>query len=249
MRSKLTLLKRGLANPRQIPPYILGKLFPGSSWGSDVEYHDDYITFRPGGFVQGARNRPAFSAKLFYHATALNRAIEDFGQPVDTSLEIGCGYGRLTPWIASYADQSYAIDPNEGSLAEARAHYPTVKFESEVAHDLSFDDNQFDLIVSWTVLQHIPPDLIGDATSEIRRVLSSDGVIILVEQTASLDRENAWGRTEETYEQLLSPIELLDSRSKPVEPTLGVDCDAPSAVRGDTDLWAHPHERMMVLAP
>lgn len=248
MRSKLTVVKRGLTHPTQIPGYLLGKLFPASGWGSVVEFRDDFITFRPGGFVQGARSRPAFSAKLYYHVRGLQDAIETFAAPVHRSLEIGCGYGRLTPWIAEYAEKAYATEPNTEALEDAGSQYPAVEFRSDLVQELSFRDDRFDLVVSWTVLQHVGPEDIARATAEIDRVLAPDGVLILTEQTASLDRDNAWGRAESTYEDLFPSLELIESRPKPVEPTLGTHEDGPTARHSADGISHHPHEQIMVFS-
>jgi SAM-dependent methyltransferase len=243
MRSKYTLLKRGFNNPTSVPPYVLGKLFPDSGWGSVVEFRDEFVTFRKGGFVQGAKERPAFCARLGCDALALRRVVSEVAGDVDAALEVGCGYGRLTPWIADLAHETTSIDPNEDAVATARELYPSVDFEVGLAQELSSPDDAYDLIVTWNTLQHVPPDGIGAVAAEFRRVLAPDGTLVAAEQTASLERDNAWGRSETEYDRLFGPLELVESRPKPVEPTFDVAGDPSTDER--TDRPAHPHERLL----
>lgn len=240
MRSKVTLLKQGLLHPTSVPKYVLGKLFPNSGWGSVVEFKDDFITFTEGGFVEHARTRPAFCALQYYEVTMLRSLLADLapGGSFDRSLEVGCGYGRLTPWIADFADRADAVEPNEEAVRDAAIQYPHVEFRDELAQDLSYDDDSFDLLVTWTVLQHVPPDLIDDVTDELRRVATPDAVFVLGEQVDELDRPNAWGRSDAEYERLLSPYESIVSFPKPAE-----------RARVDGDVrTVHPHQDVMVLA-
>lgn len=264
MRSKFTLLKRGVKNPTSVPPYVLGKLFPNSGWGSVVEYRETFITFSRGGFVQGAQSRPPFCARQYYDVGALRQLVADFAGDVDAALEVGCGYGRLTPWLAEFASDVHGIDPNEEVVADARRLYPDLEFRADLAQDLSHSDHAFDLVVSWTTLHHIPPAEIDAVAAELLRVLTPDGTLILCEQTESLGRENAWGRTEKEYERLFDPLKLVASRPRPIEPTFTVDRNSPSTGEtghassdhskseqktnrdGTSERTVHPHERLLV---
>lgn len=234
-----TLVKKGLSEPRKIPPYIASRILPGAHWGSAVEKRDGYITFTNGGFVASPSNMPEFNAKLFYEVQGLREVVQDerTDVPINRSLELGCGYGRLTPWIAEMADESYAIEPNEEAIEVARTHFPEVTFENVLAQNIPFDRNFFDLVVSWTVLQHVPPDSIEAVCEEIRRVTTDDGIVVLAEQLSDSDGPTVWGRTESQYEELLD-MDLLSSRPKPVEVTYNEDDDASE----------HPTDTMMVFS-
>ena len=64
----------------------------------------------------------------------------------------------------------------------------------------------------WTVLQHIPDEGIVAAAEEIKRVLQSDGVLLLFENTrAKQSRPPVWRRAQERYEELLAPLRLTRS--------------------------------------
>jgi malonyl-CoA O-methyltransferase len=91
-------------------------------------------------------------------------------------LDLGCGTGRHTVWLAAAGATVTAVDFSEGMLAEARrkAEGMNVRFVAHDLHDqLPFPSNSFDLVVSGLVLEHLG-DLAG-LFSESHRVLRSGG--------------------------------------------------------------------------
>ncbi|PSP81081.1 hypothetical protein BRC81_01440 [Halobacteriales archaeon QS_1_68_20] len=77
-----------------------------------------------------AANPTEFSHELYVDATELAAALAECSPAdaeavgpspgVDRSLEVGCGYGRLTPWIAAHAVDDHAVDL-DGCLLSAAA--------------------------------------------------------------------------------------------------------------------------------
>lgn len=129
-----------------------------------------------------AETRAEFSHELYIDSTNLVEALAE-SSPT-RSLEVGCGYGRLTPWIASRADDHYAIDLAESLLSAARREYPDVQFQRARAEALPFAADAFDLAVTWGVLNHVPSESIRAATDEIDRVVAADGTLVISEATA-----------------------------------------------------------------
>jgi hypothetical protein len=83
--------------------------------------------------------------------------------------------------------------------------------EGKGAQSLPFPDQSFELVVTWTVLQHIWPERIDRATAELMRMLSSDATVLLCEATRHPNGTcgHTWDRTVSDYEQLLSPLRLV----------------------------------------
>ncbi len=91
-------------------------------------------------------------------------------------LDLGCGTGRHTMWLASAGARVTAVDFSEGMLAEARRK-PEATGVQFVVHDLHrplpFPDGAFDLVVSGLVLEHLRD--LGRFFWEAHRVLRPGG--------------------------------------------------------------------------
>jgi ubiquinone/menaquinone biosynthesis C-methylase UbiE len=192
---------------------ILGKLFPQSKFGPNWYKQGNFITFKTEGFAD-APSIPALMARNFYEVKYLRDILGKLpthDMKPSKSLEIGCGYGRLSPFIAEFFDEHYAVDINKSALDTARSLYPSVNFSNinsinfvEVsATELPFESSTFDCIITWTVLQHIPPKLIDSAIAEINRVAKERAFIILCEATRYPEKvipsSHTQDRSEEFY--------------------------------------------------
>ena len=227
MVSVLGLLRRGLERPEKIPRYLFGLLHPSSRWGPEWRRLEGVVRFEPGGYAASARNRPEFASNLYHEVSGLRAILETHleRRPRSNSLEIGCGYGRLSPWIAEYTDDHYGLDPDGHALALAAEQYPRLEFVLGRAGSLPFPDDEFDLIVTWTVLQHVGEETIGDALSEIGRVLAPGGVVVCCERVRPPADDHIVPRSLEAYERAFVPLESIDVRERPVEPTWAESMD------------------------
>ena len=91
-------------------------------------------------------------------------------------LELGCGTGRHTAWLAEAGARVTAVDFSAGMLERARERVPVgdVRFIAHDLHDpLPFGDASFDAVLSGLVLEHLR-DLDG-FFAEAHRVLRPAG--------------------------------------------------------------------------
>lgn len=189
-----------------------GRLFPKwRRFGNQVKFN-----LNRGAFVGDAQSRPEFSAILYYDLQALLQSVDDY--EVGTALELGSGYGRLTPWIAKQANETVATDINTESMEQGKKHHPNIPFITSSATSLPFGNSQFDLVVGWTVLMHIPPNIIEDAADEIERVLTANGRVIICEMVEGEATDMCWPRSTEKYEELFTSLELTTSYTREVNP-------------------------------
>lgn len=210
-----TLSRRHRAQPlarlRQAPLAIVRRLLPshprvGFPW---VFLRDGSVTFHESGFV--AATSPAMLlARHNWETLYIRRALDN--TKARHSLEVGCGYGRLTSTIADYSDHHIGTDINFTALHMARAAYPTSDLFVSSAQRLPVRDHAFDLVCTWTALQHIPPDRIAHTCGEIIRVLRTGGALLSCEETRypdrSVRRPHTWHRTVAEYARLLAPLRL-----------------------------------------
>ncbi|MFT5876123.1 MAG: ubiquinone/menaquinone biosynthesis C-methylase UbiE [Clostridium sp.] len=94
-------------------------------------------------------------------------------------LNIGCGFGWFELNILKYdIDEAIGIEITDKDLDVAKSNITNqkIKFEIGSAIDLPYEDNSFDTIVSWEVLEYIPKNTEIMMFKEINRVLKNQGI-------------------------------------------------------------------------
>lgn len=173
-------------------------------WFKPWSRENGVITFDEGSFQWSPSSPTEYHAKLYHEVEGIEGLVGGHCRlPFERSLEIGCGYGRLSPWLARLSGSHHAVDPNEEAVETARTQYPHVEFREATAQELPYEDDSFPFVLTWNVLQHVPPEDIADAASEIRRVLDEDGTLLPMENTTDTTSPIHWGRSREEYEPLL----------------------------------------------
>ncbi len=94
-------------------------------------------------------------------------------------LEIGCGDGYGTSYLAKHFKYVEAIDISEDAIKKAKAIYKldNCTFKSYPGKKLNYPDNFFDAVVSLQVIEHVKD--VKLYLKEIKRVLKDDGVFII----------------------------------------------------------------------
>lgn len=95
-------------------------------------------------------------------------------------LEIGCGDGRLTAFLAKKAGKVTAIDPEKNQIKTAKAAVQGVDFQIGYGEALAFPEESFDLVFFSYSLHHQD---CSAALSEAQRVLKAKGEILIIEPT------------------------------------------------------------------
>lgn len=95
-------------------------------------------------------------------------------------LEVGCGDGRLTAFLAKKAGNVTAIDPEENQIKTAKAAIQGVDFQIGYGEALAFPEESFDLVFFSYSLHHQD---CSTALSEASRVLKAKGEILIIEPT------------------------------------------------------------------
>jgi SAM-dependent methyltransferase len=103
-------------------------------------------------------------------------------------FEEGFGDDLLLDRLASTYPMVVGMDISHVVLAAARERGPRVRYVVSDVCALPFKTRSFDLIVSISTLDHVPPALLPEALGELCRVLEPAGCLIL-----TLDsRHNPW---------------------------------------------------------
>lgn len=114
----------------------------------------------------------------------INRADRLLGfveiSPNQKLLEVGCGSGGVSRYIAEKYLLNVTgtdLDPELVQLARENIHDTSnIQFPEANATNLPFEDNHFDIVLSFGVMHHIPNWL--DALKEIKRVLKPEGYLV-----------------------------------------------------------------------
>lgn len=95
-------------------------------------------------------------------------------------LELGCGVGYFTEYLAQTGATVIANDISPDLLEVARERVPAknVIFKEENAYDLTYEDASFDSVVGSSVLHHLE---IEQALKECFRVLKPGGTMFFTE--------------------------------------------------------------------
>ena len=114
-------------------------------------------------------------------------------------LEIGFGDGYGSNDLADVASEVTGIDREANKISRARQKYPrpNLRFLEMDATQLRFPDSSFEAVCSFQVIEHIPEALLQQCLSEIRRVLTPQGVLCV--STLNLEHNMKPGRP---YEKL-----------------------------------------------
>ena len=113
-------------------------------------------------------------------AAALLEGLGDAVGPEARVLDLGCGIGRLAAELSGRFAEVVGVDVSPQMIAVARrmhAQKSDVRFEANSGVDLAgFADGEFGLVFSYSVLPHIPPDVLEGYFLEVGRVLREGGL-------------------------------------------------------------------------
>ena len=132
--------------------------------------------------------------------------------PGSSLLDAGCGYCFHTRRLAKGGFQITGVDFSDSALSEARRTIAAAGLEDQVQlrqsdlKTLPFTDGEFDSVVCWGVIMHIPE--MEAAITELARVLKPGGRLILGENNGSSLHVVIW-------ENLLRFVKRMLGRSVP----------------------------------
>lgn len=113
-------------------------------------------------------------------ATALQHALESYD--FESCLEIGCGTGKNTVWLAQRAARITAMDLSEKMLEKAKEKFEdgAVNFIcADINNNWAFLDESYDLVSFSLVLEHI--EHLEHVFREAFKVLNNGGYIYIGE--------------------------------------------------------------------
>ncbi len=148
---------------------------------------------------------------------------------IKSVADIGCGFGRLLPLLSEYSEEVIGFEREENLIKMANKLYPHLPITKiEDLGEIQYESNYFDLVVVFTVLQHLTDNKVGKLSKEISRITKKNGFLFICEQTDSSDlfgdindetKLLQHGRTIKEYENIFKNYTLVKSSKRINEPT------------------------------
>ncbi len=92
--------------------------------------------------------------------------------------DIGCGTGRLEPYLAAKGLSSHGIDLSPEMIRVARRDFPGFSFDVADVRDLPFGDASLAGVVCWYSLMFLAPSDRPAAFGELARVVKPGGYLV-----------------------------------------------------------------------
>lgn len=96
-------------------------------------------------------------------------------------LDIGCGHGYIHPTLRNFGYEITGVEVAADVLTMARKENPDNKYITYDGNKLPFPDKSFDLVLAICVMHHVPPAQWPDFIAEGRRMLRSNGQLVVFE--------------------------------------------------------------------
>ncbi len=96
-------------------------------------------------------------------------------------LDAACGEGYGSNILVETAKQVYGLDLDEKTVLAAEKKYGSekLKYVAGSIAKLPFEENTFDVIISFETIEHVDGDLQQNFLEEIERVLKPNGMLIM----------------------------------------------------------------------
>jgi SAM-dependent methyltransferase len=92
--------------------------------------------------------------------------------------DVGCGTGRLLPYLAGRGLSPRGVDLSPGMVEVAQREHPSFAYEVADLRELPFEDASLAGVVCWYSLIYLPPDARAHAFAELARVVKPGGYLV-----------------------------------------------------------------------
>lgn len=106
--------------------------------------------------------------------------INEYFSPGLKTLDIGCGSGRDTSWLANKGFDVLGVDASSGMLDQAIRRHPQLEFKMVALPDLDgIEDAVYSNALCSAVLMHLHREELRVAVKNILRVLCDSGIVLI----------------------------------------------------------------------
>jgi len=94
-------------------------------------------------------------------------------------LNVGCWTGGFEALLHGFPGEFYALEPSPQAIEIAKRHNNEIKYHQGSVFKIPFPDNEFDVVMFWLVLEHVPKGSEIEALREMNRVLRPGGRLMV----------------------------------------------------------------------
>ncbi len=135
------------------------------------------------------------------------------GDEFVTIVDLGCGTGRLTEYMADDFDQVIGIDVSGEMIRLGREKLegiPNITLMENDGETIPLEDNSVDIVFSYLVFQHIKDrEIVAKNFEEVSRILKPKGIFKVLIRSDKVDVGKWWGGvdyTEQTMGLLIKDV-------------------------------------------
>ncbi|MCE4624869.1 MAG: class I SAM-dependent methyltransferase [Desulfurococcales archaeon] len=114
----------------------------------------------------------------------VTNTVKELGLSVESSIDVGCGTGRLVPWVLKEFSPTRSVclepDPARLTLATRACHGHYCLPLQGSGTGIPLRDEVVDLVVWSHVIQHIPTYYLDRMFREVHRVMKPGGLVFLM---------------------------------------------------------------------
>ncbi|WP_285588270.1 class I SAM-dependent methyltransferase [Actinomycetospora sp. NBRC 106378] len=149
-------------------------------------------------------------------------------------LDVGCGPGLVTAYLAERGLDVRGVDLSPRMIAHARRRYPTCSFDVASATELDLADASYGGLLGWWSLFNLPRDALPEVLAAFARALVPGGRLLVATHVGDEDRVRTevyghavtWTTYQWRPEQLANLIEgagltTVAELRLPAEPPIG----------------------------
>ncbi len=126
-----------------------------------------------------------YGSNNIYYGLELRKEFTEFFQDKtiagQTALDLGCGEGRYALFMARKGCNTLAVDRSTAGITKlknmAESHQLPISAQVIDIEDFAFEDNQFDIIVVATVLDHLSGEIRRNVINGIKKALRPVGTL------------------------------------------------------------------------
>lgn len=153
----------------------------------------DYLADTRRSYDAMAEDYAVWIAGELAHKPFDRAALEVFATllPAGPVLDVGCGTGRITAFLAALGVPVSGLDLSPGMVEVARREHPALTFGQGSMTSLAAPDGSLAGVVAWYSTIHVPDEDLPGVFAEFRRVLAPGGLLQLAFQVGTHVRHRA----------------------------------------------------------